>query len=201
MVENQEKNKDKENLELIVKSVKTYPDFPKPGILFYDIFSLLSDSKLFKILLDLSEKCIKKFLKENNLSIDLVAGLESRGFLLATLADRLGSGFIPIRKKTEKGSKLPGETINIKYGTEYSKDAFELQLNYIKKGAKVFLVDDLLATGGSAQAAETLVTNAGGTVVGLFCPFEICFLKGRNNLKTIKPEAVLSIIELKDWKK
>lgn len=187
------------SIEEISKNVKTYPDFPKKGILFYDIFSILGDSKLSQTLYDVSTELIIQHFKEKKLEFNYIAGLESRGFLLgAVLAEKLKVGFIPIRKQNNKASKLPGDIISVGYGTEYSQDAFDLQLNYINKDAKILIVDDLMATGGSVKAAETLINKANATVVGCFCAFEICGLKGRSNLLNLKETDMISVIQLKD---
>jgi len=200
MVENsQNENKiNKEEIELIKKSTLTYMDFPKKGILFFDIFSILGNPSLSSMLYNNSASMIRNYLKENNIKLDLIAGLESRGFLIGSvLASMLNVGFIPIRKQNEKNSKLPGKIISEDYGTEYSKDSFDLQLEHVKKCNRVFIIDDLIATGGSLVAASNLIHKAEAEVVGIFCVFELVGLKGRDKQK-IGKEKMLSLIQLED---
>lgn len=188
-----------EKLKYLTSVVKTYPDFPKKGVLFYDIFSILSDPKASEVMFELSIEVISKRLKLSGVKVDLIVGLETRGFLIGSvIALKLGLGFIPIRKHTEKGSKLPGEIFTVKYETEYSKDQFDLPSNYFKKGCNVLIVDDLVATGGSLKAAEDLLTQAGCNVVGVFCPFELVMLKGKEKLQKVKSEDFLSLIKYND---
>ena len=185
-----------EKLKYLTSIVKTYPDFPKKGVLFYDIFSILSDHKASEVMYELSCEIISNRFKTSGVKFDLIVGLETRGFLIGSvLALKLGVGFIPIRKHTEKGSKLPGEIFTVKYETEYSKDQFDLPSNYFKKGCNVLIVDDLVATGGSLRADEDLLSKAGCNVVGVFCPFELVMLKGKEKLQKVKSDDFLSLIK------
>lgn len=185
-----------EKLKYLTSVVKTYPDFPKKGVLFYDIFSILSDHKASEVMYELSCEIIINRFKTSGVKFDLIVGLETRGFIIGSvLASKLGVGFIPIRKHTDKGSKLPGEIFTVKYETEYSKDQFDLPSNYFQKGCNVLIVDDLVATGGSLKAAEDLLSQAGCNVVGVFCPFELVMLKGKEKLQKVKSDDFLSLIK------
>jgi adenine phosphoribosyltransferase len=150
--------------------VRTVPDFPKPGILFYDVTTLLKDRKGFAELIDaLAAHYIGK-------DIDVVLGIEARGFIFGpALAYRLNAGFVPVRKP----KKLPAEVIRVSYDLEYGSDALEMHKDAIEPGQKVLLVDDLLATGGTMEATIRLVEQLGGTVAGLAFAVELDFLKGR----------------------
>ena len=141
----------------IVKSkIRSFPNWPKQGIIFRDITSLLKDKEGFKHVIDLLVDRYK------NMDIDIIVGIESRGFITGSvLADRLGLGFIPIRKP----GKLPGETISEEYELEYGTDKIEIHKEDIQKGSKVLLVDDLIATGGTALAAANLIKKLGGEIV------------------------------------
>ncbi|TKR93642.1 hypothetical protein L596_008056 [Steinernema carpocapsae] len=150
----------------------TFPDFPKPGILFRDIFPLVANSALF------NELCLAIAAHIRNLGakVDVVAGLEARGFLFGpTIAHALNIPFVPIRKK----GKLPGEVVQSSYEKEYGTDTVEIQVGAIKAGANVFIVDDLLATGGTMNAAIQLIQKAGGHVTEAFVVVELTELKGR----------------------
>ena len=150
--------------------VRTVPDFPKPGILFYDITTLLKDQLGFATLIDaLAAHYIGK-------DIDLVLGIEARGFIFGpALAYRLNAGFVPVRKP----KKLPAKTISVTYDLEYGSDKLELHADAIEPGQKVVLVDDLLATGGTMEATIQLVKQLGGEIAGLAFAVELDFLKGR----------------------
>jgi len=141
----------------IVKSkIRSFPNWPKQGIIFRDITSLLKDKEGFKHVIDLLVDRYK------NMDIDIIVGIESRGFITGSvLADRLGLGFVPIRKP----GKLPGETISEEYELEYGTDKIEIHKEDIQKGSKVLLVDDLIATGGTALAAANLIKKLGGEIV------------------------------------
>lgn len=158
----------------IKKYIRTVEDFPKPGIMFRDITTLLKDpeglSAAFHALLKFTE----------GLKIDKVLGIESRGFMLAAMiAERIGAGFVPIRKP----GKLPAETVREEYSLEYGKDAVEVHKDAIKPGELILLHDDLLATGGTARAAINLAEKLGGNVVQVSFIIELSFLKGREKLK------------------
>ena len=160
-------------MEHLKAKIRHVPDFPKPGILFYDITTLLRDPVgLAEVLDGLTEPF-------RDQQIDLVVGIESRGFILgAAVADRLRAGFVPVRKP----GKLPARTIQQPYVLEYGSDALEIHQDAIEQGQRVLIVDDLLATGGTARAALDLVKKTGGMVVGLAFLVELQFLNGRARL-------------------
>jgi adenine phosphoribosyltransferase len=154
--------------------IRTIPDFPKPGILFYDITTLLRDKQGFATLVD---ALAAHYIGEE---IDLVVGIEARGFIFApALAHRLNAGFVPVRKP----GKLPGGTAEVTYALEYGTDSLEIHRDAIEPGQKLILVDDLLATGGTMEATAKLVKQLGGTIVGLAFALELDFLKGRERFK------------------
>jgi adenine phosphoribosyltransferase len=156
------------------KHIRSIPDFPKPGILFYDISTLLAHAKAWHVTIERLTDAIRPY------KPDTLAGIESRGFLLAApLALALGTGFVMLRKQ----GKLPGTTVRHTYALEYGTDTIEIQQDAIKKGARVVLVDDLLATGGTMAAAVTLLENVGGIVPVAACVIELTFLDGRKRLK------------------
>ncbi len=154
--------------------IRTVPDFPKPGILFYDITTLLKDKKGYATLVD---ALAAHYIGED---IDLVLAIEARGFIFGpALAYRLNAGFVPVRKP----NKLPAETARVTYDLEYGSDALEIHLDAIEPGQRVIIVDDLLATGGTMEATAKLVRQMGGTIVGLAFAVELDFLKGRERFK------------------
>ena len=155
------------------KLIREVPDFPKKGILFYDITTLLKDKLGFALLIDaLSEHYIGK-------EIDLVLGMEARGFIFGpALAYRLNAGFVPVRKP----GKLPAETEKVSYDLEYGSNSLEVHKDAIKKGERVLIVDDLLATGGTAVATAKLASGLGAQIAGLAFVVELDFLKGREKL-------------------
>jgi len=158
------------NLQDFIRSV---PDFPKKGIIFKDITTLLKEPEAFTATADM----LYNFSK--NLGVQKVAAIESRGFLFGSLlAQRLGAGFVPIRKP----KKLPAEVYSQSYTLEYGEDTLEMHQDAIKKGEKVLLHDDLLATGGTAEAACKLIEQAGGVIVQISFLIELTFLKGREKL-------------------
>lgn len=143
----------------LTKLIRTIPNYPKEGIMFRDITTLLKDAEGFKHTMDILVERYK------NQDIDIIAGIEARGFILgAVLSHQLGKGFIPIRKK----GKLPGKTLSQDYQLEYGTDTIEVHVDAFEKGQKVLIVDDLLATGGTALGAASLVEQAGG-VISEFC--------------------------------
>jgi adenine phosphoribosyltransferase len=153
--------------------IRTIPDYPKPGIQFRDITSLLADPQAFN---DVMDRFVKRYQDEQ---IDLVVGIESRGFILgAPLALRLGKGFIPVRKE----GKLPGPTYGVDYDLEYGTDRVEVHKDAIPPGSKVLMVDDLLATGGTIGGSSRLIEKAGGIIIGYAFLIELVDLKGRDNL-------------------
>jgi adenine phosphoribosyltransferase len=159
------------NCEPLKSLIRSVPDFPKPGILFYDITTVLKDNVGFAELIDaFAQYYIGKH-------IDLVLGIEARGFIFGpALAYRLNAGFVPVRKP----GKLPAETITVKYDLEYGSDSLQIHKDAIQPGQRVIIVDDLLATGGTMQATIDLVKQMGGEVAGIAVAIELDFLKGRN---------------------
>jgi adenine phosphoribosyltransferase len=169
-------------MDTLKSRIRNVPDFPKPGILFYDITTLLRDPKGFKAALDAMSS------PYHGLGISLVVGIESRGFILgAAVADRLGVGFCPIRKP----GKLPAATIKEAFQLEYGTDAIEIHADAIEPGQRVLIVDDVLATGGTASAAVRLVKRLGGQLQGLAFLIELVGLNGRQLLPGEQIHAVL----------
>ena len=153
--------------------IRAIPDFPKPGILFYDIATLLAHPDAWQVATGRLAKVVSAH------QPDILAGIESRGFLVAApMALRLGCGFIMVRKQ----GKLPGKTVPHSYDLEYGSDTIEIQEDAVQPGQKVVVLDDLLATGGTMQAAIELIRKAGGDVRGVACLIELTFLKGRDKL-------------------
>ena len=160
-------------MDYLKKYIRTIPDFPKPGILFRDITTLLVNPEAFNSVIDLF---VEHYQEEQ---IDLVVGIESRGFIIgAPLALRLGKGFIPVRK----AGKLPGPTHGVEYDLEYGTDLVEVHQDAIEPSSKVLMVDDLLATGGTMEGSSRLIEKAGGIIVGYAFVIELIDLKGRNRL-------------------
>jgi len=157
------------------KLIREVPDFPKKGILFYDITTLLKDKLGFARLIDaLSANYIGK-------EIDLILGMEARGFIFGpALAYRLNAGFVPVRKP----GKLPAATAKVSYDLEYGSNSLEIHKDAITKGQRVLIVDDLLATGGTAVATAQLAAGLGAQIAGLAFVVELDFLKGRDKLAT-----------------
>jgi adenine phosphoribosyltransferase len=162
------------NCEPLKKLIREIPDFPKKGILFYDITTLLKDKLGFATLIDaLSEHYLKQ-------DVDLVLGMEARGFIFGpAVAYRLNAGFVPVRKP----GKLPAATQKLEYQLEYGSNTLEIHKDAIQKGQRVIIVDDLLATGGTAAATVALAKTLGAEVCGLGFVVELDFLKGREKLK------------------
>ena len=169
--------------ELIKSKIRTIPNFPKPGVVFRDVTTLFKDKDGMKKIMDIFYNRYK------NKNIDVVAGIEARGFIIGGgLADRLGVGFIPIRKK----GKLPHETVNHEYQLEYGTDTVEIHKDAIKQGQKVLLIDDLIATGGTAAASCKLIEKLGGEIIGCGFIIDIPDLKGKEK---ISKYPVFSIVE------
>jgi adenine phosphoribosyltransferase len=165
------------------EKIRHVPDFPKAGILFYDITTLLRDPVGFKTTVDFLSTPYE------GQGIDAVVGIESRGFILgAAVAQRLGAGFIPIRKP----GKLPAKAIKETYDLEYGKDALEMHEDALGHGHRILIVDDVLATGGTAAAAVQLVRKLGGELHGLAFLIELLFLGGR---RKIEKERVYSVLQ------
>ncbi|MEO8638994.1 MAG: adenine phosphoribosyltransferase [Chloroflexota bacterium] len=157
--------------------IREVPDFPKPGILFYDITTLLREGDAFREVIDRMAEAVK------GEKIDLVVGMESRGFIFAApLADRLGAGFVPVRKL----GKLPAETIEVEYDLEYGTATLEIHRDAITRGQRVLVVDDLLATGGTVLGTIELVRRLGGEIAGLSFMVELTALGGRAKLGDFK---------------
>jgi adenine phosphoribosyltransferase len=153
--------------------IREVPDFPKPGILFYDITTLLKDPTGLRAVIDAMRG------QFDSKSIDTVVGIEARGFIFApAVAYALDAGFVPIRKP----NKLPAETERVEYALEYGTDSIEMHRDAVQPGQNVLIVDDVLATGGTASAAARLVEKLGGTVVGLGFVIELDILQGRAKL-------------------
>jgi len=153
--------------------IRGIPDFPNPGILFYDISPLLAHPGAWQVTVERLAEIVHEH------EPDVLAGIESRGFLVAApLALKLNKGFIMVRKK----GKLPGATLPYTYDLEYGSDTIEIQADAVRPGQRVFLVDDLLATGGTMNAAAQLLRSAGAEVTGAACIIELTFLKGRDSL-------------------
>jgi len=170
------------NIESLIRNV---PDFPKQGIMFKDITPVLADAEALKKVIDWYALSI-----EAVGGCDLIAGIESRGFIFGSaVARKLNKGFIPIRKP----GKLPYSTFRESYLLEYGEDALEIHTDAVNQGERVALVDDLLATGGTARAAAALIEKAGGVVHSLSFLIELDFLKGRENFK-IEQEKIFSLI-------
>lgn len=160
-------------MEELKKLIREVPDFPKPGILFYDITTLLKNAKGLKTVIN---RMSEAFAGEK---IDTVIGIEARGFIFApALAYHIGAGFVPVRKPR----KLPASTESISYELEYGTDTLEIHRDAVGQGHRVLIADDLLATGGTAKAVVDLVEKLGGQVVGLTFVIELDFLQGREKL-------------------
>ena len=154
--------------------IRDIPDFPKPGIIFKDITTLLKDKTAFRHSIDLLVQSYR------NKQIDQIVAVESRGFIFGSaLAYQLGTGFIPVRKP----KKLPSATQRVEYELEYGTDSIEIHADALEPGQRILIVDDLLATGGTAAAAARLVELLGAKVVGLAFVIELAFLNGRNRLE------------------
>ena len=163
-------------MEELKKLIREIPDYPKPGILFYDVTTLLKDRQGFHALVD---KLCEHY---SGRKVDIVAGIEARGFIFApALAYRLGAGFVPVRKP----KKLPWKTAAVSYQLEYGTDTLEIHEDAVTPGQHVLICDDLLATGGTASASVSLVRKLGGQVVGAAFAVELNFLKGRSKLPDV----------------
>jgi adenine phosphoribosyltransferase len=161
-------------MESLKKLIREVSDYPKPGVLFYDITTLLKDPVGFRQAVE----CVCAPYRESQ--IDIVVGIESRGFIFgAAVADRLGVGFVPVRKP----GKLPWETVSESYELEYGVDTLEMHQDAVEPGQRVLIVDDLLATGGTARATVALIKQSAGNVVALAFLIELEGLNGRDRLK------------------
>lgn len=170
-------------IETIKSLIRDVPDFPKPGILFKDITPLIGNPEGLSAVLNLLADPFR------GMGITAVAGMESRGFIFGVpVAERLEAGFVPIRKP----GKLPYKTVAQSYALEYGTDSLEIHTDAVKKGDKVLIVDDLLATGGTAEAAVKLVQSLGAEVVGVTFVIELGFLNGRDKLKGLNVHSLLT---------
>ncbi len=162
------------NNSLLEKSIRNIPDFPKPGILFRDITTLVQNKDAFKKTVDLLSK------KYKGKGFDKVVGVEARGFIFGgSVALKIGAGFVPVRKK----GKLPYKTISTTYELEYGTDTLEIHKDAITPGEKILIIDDLLATGGTIKAVTELVNQLGGKIAGIGFVIELVDLKGKEKLK------------------
>ncbi len=169
-------------MDQLKSRIRHVPDFPKPGILFYDVTTLLKDKDGFRLAVDALTEPFA------GAAIDVVAGIESRGFIFgAALADRLGVGFVPVRKP----GKLPSTTVSESYALEYGTDRLEVHTDALEGRPRVLVVDDLLATGGTARATVDLMRRVGGEVVGIAFLIELVDLGGRAKLPGERVHAVL----------
>ena len=169
-------------MESLKSKIRHVPDFPKAGILFYDVTTLLRDPAGFRLAID---SMTTPFLDRK---VSLVVGIESRGFILGSaVADRIGAGFVPVRK----AGKLPWERVRATYDLEYGTDSLEMHRDAIDKGQRVLVVDDLLATGGTARATVDLVKQLGGVIEGIAFLIELVALNGRAKLPDENIHAVL----------
>ena len=163
--------------------IRCIPDFPEPGIMFRDVTSVLQDAEGLKLAIDSMIKILA------GVDFDVVAGTESRGFIFGVrVAYAMGKAFVPVRKK----GKLPCETVSEKYALEYGFAEIQMHKDSIKPGQKVVLIDDLIATGGTIEAAIKLVERLGGEVVKIVCLMELAGLEGRRKLKGYDFEAVVT---------
>lgn len=169
-------------VDIVKAGIRDVHNFPKEGIIFKDITTLLNDPELFIMTMSLFENSVK------GIEIDYVAGIEARGFIFGSaLAQHLSCGFVPIRKP----GKLPSKTFSESYDLEYGTDAVEVHQDAFKEGSNVLLVDDLLATGGTALAAAKLIKKCGANIVGIHFLIELSFLKGADKLKDYPVKAYI----------
>jgi adenine phosphoribosyltransferase len=170
-------------VEHLASLIRDIPDFPEPGVVFKDITPVLADGKAFAMLID---SLMEPFLDSG---VTKVAGIEARGFTLATpIANRLGAGFIPVRKP----GKLPWKTVREEYALEYGTDALEIHTDAAHEGERILLVDDVIATGGTAAAAIRLLRGIGAEVVGIAVFIELAFLDGARMLDGVPLHALVT---------
>ncbi|MBF8290168.1 MAG: apt [Chloroflexi bacterium] len=170
------------SVETLRAKIREIPDFPKPGILFYDITTLLKDPAAYHEAIELMLEPYR------DTKVDVVVGMESRGFIFsAPMAFQLGAGLVPVRKL----GKLPAETLSIEYALEYGSNTLEIHRDAIQPGQKVLVVDDLLATGGTVQGTVELVERLKGDIVGLAFLVELDFLHGRDRLDGRRVSSVI----------
>ncbi len=172
------------NIKKVKKLIRDVPDFPKKGIIFKDITTLIKDAKAFKYVVN---EIARKY-KSDLVKINKVVGVESRGFIFgAPVAYKLNAGFVPVRKK----GKLPSETVSYTYKLEYGEDTLQIHKDAISPGENVLIVDDLLATGGTSAASVNLIEQLGGKVAGIIFVIELEFLSGRKNLSGYKIDSLI----------
>ena len=169
-------------MKKIEEYIRSIPDFPEPGIIFRDVTSILQDADGLKLAIDSMQDCLK------DVDVDVIVGTESRGFIFGMpIAYNLHKSFVPVRKK----GKLPCETVSASYDLEYGSAEIEMHKDSIKPGQKVVLIDDLIATGGTIEAAAKLVESLGGEVVRIIFLMELAGLKGREKLKNYDVRSVI----------
>jgi len=174
----------------VIDALGRVPDFPKAGINFIDILPIFQSPTTFSALLDVLEHMVKEQFGTNG--PDVLVGLEARGFLFGpSLALRLGASFVPVRKQ----GKMPGKCLSVSYTKEYGDDVFEIQEGAVKPGQKVLIVDDIIATGGTAIAAAELVEKSQGNLLGFLFMIELSFLKGREKLGLSSSRKMLTLLE------
>lgn len=174
---------DSEHIAAIRSRIRDVPDFPQPGIMFRDVTTVLQHPETWRLTIDLLTEAVTPWWP------DVVVGIESRGFILgATMAYTLGLGFVPVRKP----GKLPGAVHSTSYDLEYGGDALEIHTDALSRGHRVVVVDDLIATGGTARAAVDLVQSCGGDVVGVAVLVELLDLEGRTRLAEIPVSSLVA---------
>jgi len=177
-----------EAVQYLKKTTRSIPDYPKPGIVFRDLTTIFQNGEAFSLALELLTNCIRDE-ASNTISFDKLIGIEARGFVLAgALAAKIGGGVVLLRKP----GKLPYEKRRIEYKLEYGEDALEIHLDAIKPGEKIVVVDDLLATGGTAEAGCKLIEEAGGVIVKVLFLVELPELEGRKKLAGYDIESVIT---------
>jgi len=170
------------NVSEIQKTIREVPDFPKEGILFYDITTLLQNAEALRASIDVLAE------KYKDEKLDAIIGIESRGFIFgAVLAYKMGIGFVPVRKK----GKLPSETKSVTYDLEYGSDTLEIHSDAVASGNRVLIVDDLLATGGTVQAVAQLVSDLGAEIAGIAFLIELTFLNGIDKIKQYPVHSII----------
>jgi adenine phosphoribosyltransferase len=173
-------------LDELKKHIREVPDFPKPGINFYDITTLLKDPLALRMTVDRFAWIFSK--SDKNERVDKVVGIEARGYMFGpSLAYSLNAGFVPVRKP----GKLPAKTVSASYDLEYGKDRLEMHADAISPGERVLIVDDVIATGGTAKAVASLVEGLGGSVTGFGFIIELTFLPGREKLAGYDVESLI----------
>ena len=180
--------KKEEAIRHLMNATRSIPNYPKPGIVFRDVTTIFQDSESFSLALDLLMNCVQEE-KSTPISFDKLAGIEARGFVLAgALAAKIGGGVVLLRKP----GKLPYEKRRVDYKLEYGEDALEMHMDAIQPGEKIIVVDDLLATGGTAEAGCKLIEEAGGEIIKILFLIELPELGGRKKLKDYDIDSIIS---------